>query len=352
MLTNEIFQRMIEGYGSKETVSEYDALVQLLFSNWLVRLVYAAAELGIADLLKDGPKSIEDLAQGSNSNPQALYRVMRGLAAYGIFAEKADKHFELTSLAEYLRADHPRSLRSPAIFTGFVGYRSWGDIVYSVQTGKIGFDHLFGQEVFRYLSDPSNAQMAGHFNNTMIGLWSLVASSVATTYDFAQFNKIIDIGGNHGLLLASILHTYPSTQAILFDLPPVIERSQPHFAQMGFGERCQLVGGNFFESVPSGDAYLLSNVIHDWDDEKSIAILSNCRKAINPGGKILLIEQVIESDNKPFLGKLMDIEMLVITGGRERSASEYSALFKAAGFELTNVIPTKGLASIIEGCPF
>lgn len=352
MPTNEIFQKIIQGYGSKgETISSYDALAQLLFSVWTARSVYAVAELGIADVLKDGPKTIEEIAATTNTHAPSLYRLLRGVASVGIFAEREDGKFEQTTLSEHLRSDVPNSAHSPAIFLGSLGYRCWGEIVYSVKTGNPGFNNAYGTEVFNWFSDPANLYTAMHFNNTMVSLWTMVASDVANAYDFSQFKKIVDVGGSHGLLLESILRTYPEAKAVLFDLPHVIERTKVRFEQAGLADRCETISGSFFESVPAADGYIMSNVIHDWDDEKSIAILSNCRKAIAENGKVLLVEQVIEKGNAPGLGKFMDLEMLVITGGRERTADQYKQLLQAAGFEVTNIIATKRLASIIEAVP-
>ena len=314
---------------------------------WISQAIYAAAKFGIADQLKDGPKSVEELAEATSTNPDALYRLLRALASRGIFAEAEQRQFSLTPLAEPLRSDVEGSKRALALMSGDEQFRAWAEIEYSVRTGKIAFDKVFGKPIFDYLSE--NPDKAKIFDAAMTGIHGRESNALLDAYDFSVFGAIADIGGGNGSQISGILEKHSELKGILFDLPHVVERARTNIESAGLSDRCQIVGGNFFEAVPSGaDAYMMRHIIHDWDEEKSLTILSNCHKVMEPESKLLVVESVIPTGNEPFGGKFLDLVMLLIPGGKERTEAEYEALFGKAGFELKRVIPTRTEVSILE----
>jgi hypothetical protein len=327
-------------------------LLQMVTGYWVAQSIYAAAKLGIADLLTTGARSFEELASTTAANPQALFRLLRALASVGIFAETEPGWFTLTPLAEFLRSDVPGSLRDVSIMMGDPEhYSSWGNIMHSLMTGKSAFEDLYLMNAFQYFSQ--NPLPAAIFDRAMTSFSSMENDAVVGAYDFAAMSHIVDVAGGHGSLLTTILQANPHTEGTLFDQPDVIARAKSAIAQHPVSDRCQLVSGSFFESVPAeADAYLLKHIIHDWDDERSIAILKACHQAMTASSKLLIIEAVIPPGNVPSVGKLLDINMLVMCpGGKERTEAEYQQLFAAAGFKLTRVIPTNSVVSIVEGIP-
>jgi len=330
-----------------------EILMRMLVAPIVTRAIYVAAKLGIADLLHSGPQTAEQLAAATGSHAPSLYRVLRALASVGIFAEDDEGRFTPTPLSDCLRRDVRGSVRGMALlfFGAKFHYDAWGDILHSVQTGGTAAEHLHGVAPFEYFEQ--HPEDAAIFNEAMTSLSAAVGPAVVQAYDFSSFSTLVDIAGGHGNLLAAILEANPHMQGVLFDLPSVIEGAHAAIAARGLEERCQLVAGDFFEAVPAADGYILKNVIHDWDDERAIAILSNIRRAMADTGarKLLLVEFVVPPGNEPSLSKLIDLEMLLLPGGRERTEAEYRALFKAAGFELTRVVPTHSPVSIVEGVP-
>jgi hypothetical protein len=326
-----------------------EALLQMLTSSWISQAIYVAAQLGIADLLKDGSKSSSDLAKATGSHALALYRIMRTLASVGVFAEIEDGSFELTPLAAYLQTDVPGSLRAMSIMSGESWqWQPWGNILHTVKTGNTAFDHVYGVNSVEYLTQ--NVEAGQIFNQAMTGMTATFKASITDNYDFSSIDKIVEVGGGQGSLITSILKGYPTLQAILFDLPSVVIGAKHLIESEGLAKRCEIVGGDFFESVPTGgDAYILKNIIHDWDDTDTVTILKNCHRAMVENGKLLLVETVIPPRNEPSFGKVLDLEMLVMTGGCERTEAEYRTLFEAAGFVLTKVITTPSFLSVIEG---
>jgi hypothetical protein len=326
-------------------------LLQKISGAWISQAIYVAAKLGIADLLKDGAKSSEALAKATDVDPDSLYRVLRALASIGLFAERENRHFELTPLAEYLQSDIPGSMRAIALMFGSEEWRwqPWGDILYSVKTGKPSFDHVFGMPVFAYLAQ--NPEAAAIFSEAMTSFTVMFSDAVIAAYDFSSIKTLVDVGGGQGSFLAAILKANPTLKGIVYDLPTVIAGAKPQIEASGLEGRCDMIAGDFFESVPAGaDAYILKSVIHDWDDEHAIAILKNCHPAMTENGRLLLIENVLPSGNAPSFGKFLDLEMLLITpGGRERTEAEFRNLFEAAGFNLTKITPTQSQLSVIEG---
>lgn len=325
------------------------AVLQMASGYWVSQSIYVAAKLGIADLLKDSPKSCDELATATGTNAPSLYRVLRALASLGVFAETQLNHFTLTPLAACLQSDVPGSVRAFVIMLGEEHYRAWGDFLHGVQTGGSPFEHVYGMNLFEYLAQ--NPESAKIFDESMTNASVIESATIAASYDFSSIQTLVDVAGGEGLLIASILKSNPTLKGVLFDQPYVIERAKRLLEAEGVLERCQLAAGNFFESVPEGgDAYILKHIIHDWDDERAIAILKQCHKVMPDNGKLLVAEQVIPPGNQPFMGKLIDVNMLVMTsGGRERTEAEYRALFEKAGFKLTRIVPTQDDVSVIEG---
>lgn len=320
----------------------------MITAYWTSQAIYAAAKFGIADHLKDGPRTVAELAKATATNPDALYRLLRALASLGIFAEGESRQFSLTPLAEQLRGDVPGSKRALALMSGDEQFRAWAEIDYSIRTGKVAFDKVFGKPIFDYLGD--HPDKAAIFDAAMVGIHGRESSAVLDAYDFSGFGVVADIGGGNGSQIAAILQRHTQVQGILFDLPHVIERARDRLQSSGLLNRCRLVSGSFFEAVPEGaDAYILRHIIHDWDEDKALTILRNCHRAMKPTSKLLVIESVIPPGNEPFGGKFLDLVMLLIPGGKERTEQEYRTLFRQAGFELTQIVSSGTEVSVIEG---
>jgi SAM-dependent methyltransferase len=320
----------------------------MITAYWTSQAIYAAARLSIPDLLKDGPRTVADLAQAASAHPASLYRLLRALASIGIFAETTPRTFQLTPLAEVLRSDVPGTQRPLALMLGDEQYQAWGHLVDSVRTGETAFDTIYGKPVFDYLAD--HPEQAAVFDAAMTAIHGRETAAMLEAYDFGDIGLLADIGGGNGSKITAILQRYPSLRGLLFDLPHVVERARPHIVEARLGDRCQLVGGNFFESVPAGaDAYLMRHIIHDWNDGQSLTILRNCHAAMRPGGRLLVIESVIPPGNEPCGAKFLDLTMLVIPGGKERTADEYRTLYESSGFRLTRIVPTSAEVSVIEG---
>lgn len=325
------------------------AMLQMIVGFWVARSIYAAAKLGLADHVKDQAKTAAELAKVTGADTPSLYRLLRALAGVGIFSEDTAGRFAQTPLSETLRSDVPGSLRYFAMTElGEEHFPAWGNLLHSVKTGAIAFDHTFGMPVWEfYAQHPENAKI---FNEAMTNLTIVVNEAVLAGYDFSSIRKLVDVGGGHGRLLMSILKTNPSMSGVLFDAPSVVEGAGPQMAVEGLSGRCELRSGDFFQSVPEGgDAYILKWIIHDWDDARATTILKNCHRAMAANGKLLLVESVIPPGNEPFIGKFMDLNMLVMTGGRERTAEEFRTLLSAAGFQRIRILPTASPVSIIEG---
>lgn len=322
-------------------------MLQMIQGFWVSRALYVAAKLGIPDLLKDGPKSSAELAQATGTHGPSLYRVLRALDSVGVFAEDDQQRFALTPLGATLRTDIPGSLRFFAIEElGENHYPAWEKVLHSVKTGAIAFNHVYGASKWQYMTGhPEEARI---FDEAMTSFSSVVASAVVAAYDFSSCATIVDVGGGDGSLLAAILKTHPQLRGVLADLPHVVEGAQRRFKTEGLAGRCAIVPGDFFESAPKGDTYVLKWIIHDWDDERSVTILKNCRNAMTKDGRVLVVEAVIQPGSATSFGKFMDLNMLVMTGGRERTDTEYRALLDSAGLKLTRIIPTHTEMNVIE----
>jgi hypothetical protein len=327
------------------------ALLELLCSFELTRAICAAAELGIADLLADGPRTVEELADVTGTHPDLLYRLLRALASRGIFEQSQHdgRQFALTELAESLRREGPGgTVHDYALYVGqpFL-QRAWEQLVPTLRTGQPAFDLAHEMPLFEYLAgEPSAAQS---FNDAMTSHSGRDAEAVIDAYDFADAGTIVDVAGGHGTLIAKILVAAPRAGGVLFDLPQVISGARETLRTAGVADRCLLVEGDMFESVPlGGDIYTLKRALHDWSDEQAIAILRNCRAAMSEGGRVLVIEMVIDPGPGGHLAKFYDLMMMVVARGRERTDAEYAELFDAAGLRLARTIPTLGPLSVIE----
>jgi len=324
-------------------------LQQLIQGFQVTQCIYVAARLGIADLLKDGPRTSEDLAQATGTHAPSLYRVLRLLTATGLLTEQEAHSFALTPLGTYLQSGVPGSMRETVLcYSEKPPWHVWGALLHSVETGEPSFQHVFGLSIFDYYAQhPEEAVL---FHNMMTEWTASVAPTVAAAYDFSATPSLVDVGGGHGQMLASILQAHPTLHGVLFDLPRVVKGAPPLLEGAGVADRCEVIGGDAFTAVPAGyETYLLSRVIHYWDDERALTILSRCHQAMQPRGKVLLAERVILTGSTPQVLVLeSDVQMLVVAGGKERTDAEYRALLSVAGFEVTQLIPVLTPFYLIE----
>jgi hypothetical protein len=326
-------------------------LIQMAIAGWLPRLLHVAAQLNLADYLAEGPRTAEELAGPTGTHAPSLYRVMRTLASLGLFTEDAARRFSLTPLGEALKTGAPGSVRVAILMiTSDMVTRSWDNLLYSVQTGKPGFEKAFGMPIFDWLAN--HPEEASLYSQTMVGFNRAEPPAVASAYDFSGLETIIDVGGATGNLLAAILGRHPGPRGILLDMPHVVRDASALIQSHGLADRIAIEAGSFFESVPSGgDAYLLSHIIHDWSEGQSMTILGHCRRAMKPGSRLLIVEMVLPAGDAPHPGKMLDIGMLVRTGGQERTEPEYRELLDKAGFRLARVVPTESAVSVVEAFP-
>jgi hypothetical protein len=334
-----------------EVQSPQAQLIQMATAHWTSSLVYVAADMGLADRLAEAPMTAAELAHSTGNDAPSLYRAMRSLAGMGIFTEDSSHRFALTPLGEALRTGTPGSVRSSVLtMAGDLVTRSVGQLNYSIKTGKAGFDKVFGMPLFEWLANhPVEASM---FSETMVGFHGAEPAAVATAYDFSQVETVLDIGGATGNLLAAVLRHHRKPRGILFDLPHVVRDAPALIEAGGLTDRIAIEAGSFFESVPAADGcYLLSHVIHDWSEAQCLTILGNCRRAMSPDSRLLIIEMVLPTGDTPHPGKALDMVMLTCTGGQERTEPEYRRLLDQAGFRLTRVVPTESAASIVEALP-
>ena len=323
-------------------------MVNLTTGYWVSQMIGVTAELGIADLLKDGPRDARALAASVRADPDALYRLMRALSSVGLFAEDAEHRFQLTPLGDCLRSDAPGSMRAWArtvVMDYFV--RSYQDLMYSVKTGKPAFDHVHGMGPFEYFS--RNLEVGRLFDEAMTSFSSVEIPAVIAAYDFSPIRNLVDIAGGHASLLCAVLKKNPTMQGVLFDMPTVVDGARDSIAAEGLSARCEVIGGDMFHSVPAGgDAYMMKHIIHDWNDERCVEILKNCRSAMPSHGRVLIIDAVIQAGNQPDSSKLLDITMLTING-RERTEEQFHSLLDRAGFNLSRIVPTQSPVSVVEG---
>jgi hypothetical protein len=313
--------------------------------------IHAAGALGIADRLAAGPVASDDLAAAAGADPPLLYRLLRLLAAVGDFREEPGRRFALTPLGDCLRADAPEPLGPLAANVGQPScWQPWGHLLHSVRTGEYAFRHVYGMDPWTYRA--RHPAVGAAFDASTTARSRVQVGAVLAAYDFGRFATVVDVAGGHGALLAAILAEHPGARGVLFDQPHVVAGAGEILGAAGVAGRCEVVGGSFFEAVPSGgDAYLLKSILHDWADAEAIAILRVCRRAMGADGTLLVIEREIGPPNEGVEGKLMDVTMLVMNGGQERAPEEYAALFEAAGFRLARVVPAGAGLSIIEARP-
>lgn len=309
--------------------------------------IYVAAKLGIADLLADGPMTSDQLASNTGAHAASLYRLLRALSSEGIFRESETETFELTPMGELLRTKIPKSMRSWAVMYNEEQYQAWGGMLGSVQDGDVAFDRVFDDSFFSYLADHPAANET--FNQAMSISSEDVVSAILDAYDFAPFGTIVDVGGGHGRLLSEILMAYPRARGVLFDQPHVVDDPKTELQLEPVANRCAVVGGDFFQDVPAdGDAYILKLILHDWNDDQCRTILENCRIRMQPRGRLLVVESVLAPANERDRKKWMDLHMLALLGGRERTEEQFRDLLGTAGFDMARVIRTSHEPCVIE----
>ena len=323
-------------------------VIQMATGLWVSKMVYAAAKLNLADHLADGPKTAEDLAGLTKAHAPSLNRLMRTLASLGVFTQLDEGRFGLTPLGEALRKGAPGAAHETVLtMAGPTFVTAFEEIVHSIETGKTGFERAFGMPLFDYYAQHQDE--ASLFSQSMVGVHGGEPPTVAAAYDFSQFKTIVDVGGATGNMLSAVLAVHQGPRGILYDLPHVVTDAHASLQKSGVADRVTIENGTFFERVPSGgDAYILSHIIHDWNEDQCLTILGNVRKAMNPDGKLLIVEFVLPEDDTPHFGKIADIIMLVVPGGQERTPAEYDELLAKAGFKMTRVVSTDSPVSIVD----
>ena len=330
-----------------------ERLRQLAWGYIPAALIGVIIELGIPDLVASGMKPVSKIAAASHTNEDALYRMLRTLASFGIFTESSGRRFALTSAGTYLRSDVPDSARGYIrwVTNAFI-FRNYAELMHSAKTAEPAVEHVFGESLFSHLQN--NPELSRVFNDGMTSFSQLISRAVLEAYDFSGIKVIADLAGGEGALLAAIIQKYPHMQGLLLEQEHVLAGARKRLEALGLADRCRCSTVDFFKCVPAGaDAYLMKSIIHDWDDQRAGIILKNCREALRTAepGKLLLVEPIIPPGNDPHMAKLADIQMLVLTGGRERTGEEFQTLLEQSGFRLTAVVPTQSFVSVVEAVP-
>jgi SAM-dependent methyltransferase len=339
----------------KAKTTPHAEMRSLIAVYWVSRMIYVAAKLRIADLLKDGPRTAGALAAQAGVHGPALYRMMRTLSSYGVFKEGKGQRFSLTPLGSTLRTDVPASMQPFALFLiGRPVWDAWEQLEYAIQTGRLPFDKMFGMPFYKYLEKhPDDLKVFGEAMTSLSGTENPeIAAAYQKVHANAKIETLVDVAGGFGSMLALILKKNRTLKGVLFDMPAVVARARDdrHVTAGGIAARCTLAGGDMFEAVPAGaDAYLMKYILHNWDDEHCVRLLSNCRDAMAPRGRVLVADPVVPPGAKPGWSKLLDIQMMVVVPGKERTKAEFAALFKEAGLKLTRIIPTNCPLSLVEG---
>jgi hypothetical protein len=333
-----------------QTPPAHVGIFQLMSGAHVAGAVSCLAQLGIPDLVEAAPQSSEELAKQIGADPEALYRLMRATASVGVLSEGPDGKFSQTPMSTVLRSNATPSLRTFAIMGGREWHaRGWSHLEYCVRTGKQALDNIYGAHIFDFLrQNPLEGQI---FHDAMTEISMIDSPAVAEAYNFDGIRSIADVGGGHGLLLATILNRNPNLRGTLYEMPHVLEGAKNGPLKPVL-DRCTLASGDMFSSVPEGvDAYIMKHIIHDWPDERCLQILKACRKGVNPGGRLLVVDTVIQPGNDFSPGKFLDLQMLIFPSGCERTEKQFRDLFAAAGWRLTRIIPTAASDSIVEGTP-
>lgn len=340
---------------TRPELSSAAAMLHLIMGFRVSRTIFIAAKLGLADLLQDGPRTSEQLARTTGTHAPSLYRVLRALVSIGVFSGDDEQGFALTPLGNTLRSDAPGSLRYSAMLVlGDEHYQAWGDLAHSVQTGESAFRHIFGANTYEY--DSQHPEHAKIFNEAMANLTGFYNAVVLDSYSFSGIGKVVDVGGGDGSLVIALLRANPGMKGIVFDLPQVTERAKQRIREAGLEERCEVITGDQFVSVPSGgDMYILSRCLGAFDDARVIQLLKGCRGVMPEKSKLVLIERVLPArlgdSITAHYAFMSDLNMLVNTGGQERTETQHCALLKAAGFRVTSLVPTQSEMSVVECVP-
>ena len=323
-------------------------LIGMATAIWKARALYAAAHLGLADLLASEPQDVAALAAQTGTHAPSLHRLLRALASFGVLTGAGPQRFALTPLGVALRRDAAGAARSTVLtLAGDWQWQAWSHFLASLTTGRTGLAVATGQELFAYLT--AHPQDSVRFDEAMVGLYGGLWPSVVAAWDFSPLKSVADIGGGVGLLLAAILSTHPHLQGLLLEQAATVAKARQVMEQRGLSRRCEIVAGDFFAAIPSGhDAYVLAHVLHDWDDAQCLSILHRCREAMHRDARLLIVETVLPAGDAPHPGKLLDLVMLTVTGGRERTEPEFADLLAAAGLRLLRIVPTAAAQSIVE----
>lgn len=337
-----------EQQNHKNEVSPSLQLLDVIHGYWLAQVVHVTAKLNIADLITAGSKTADELAEATATNPDALYRLLRTGAGYGLLEEVERGTFALTPIGETLRSDVPGSIRDYAIAVVAPGHwLPFGRLDKAIETGQPTFNDTFGMDLWEYYAQ--NEEEGTHFAGAMSDLSAIAAQEVPASYDVSAFKKIVDVGGSHGMLLMGLLNNAPEAEGVLLDLPNVIEGAKGTIDGSSFSNRIQLIGGDFFQEIPSGgDLYVLKQILHDWPDEQAATILKNIHRAAAPQSKLIIVEHLIPGKPEPSYVFLVDLLMLILFGARERRQDEFEVLLSGSGYKLERVMPTTGLFSVIE----
>jgi len=332
------------------TIPPHAGVMQILGGAYVAGAISCLAQMGIPDLVEAGPKSADELAKQIGADAQALYRLMRATASVGVLSEGPDGKFSETPMSAVLRSNGNPSLRAIAMLGNREWHsRGWSRLEYCVRSGKQALEQIYGTHTFDFFKN--NPEEGKIFNDAMTGYSTIDSPALAAAYDFSGIHSIVDVAGGHGLLLATILKNNPQMKGTLYDMEHVVAGATngPLKPVM---DRCTLASGDMFASVPAGtDAYIMKHIIHDWPDELCVKLLKACRAGVNPGGKLLVVDSVIQPGNDFSPSKFLDLQMLIFPGGRERTEAQFRALFEASGWKLSRVIPTAVMDSIVEGVP-
>jgi hypothetical protein len=323
-------------------------LLEMAWGYWASQILRQTAEMGLADRFAGSPRTADELCAEYGMHPPSFRRFMRTLTGLGIVTQVGPGRYQLTEMGEALKSNAPGAARSTVItLIGKFVSPAWENLDYSLRTGEPGFEKHFGKGLFEFIQQTPG--MPEIFSETMVGIHGQEPPAVAAAYDFSGIGTLVDVGGASGNMLGHVLARHPGLKGVLYDLPHVVADAPPLLARFGVTDRVSIESGSFFQSVPAGhDAYLLSHIIHDWDEQECATILGICHKAMRPDGKVLIVEMVIPEGDAPHPGKLLDMMMLVAPGGQERTPSEYEALLSANGFRLTRIVPTASAVSVVE----